>query len=466
MTGVQFIKKLMKNKKFKSHYFIFDTSSLLFDPNSLTYFKGNHVYIPVSVIQELDNHKDRLDHIGYNARLINKQLHSLKRLGSLNKGVQDPVGGVSVKLVPERLEDIPESLDKTLPDNRILSVCLTLLKDQKLKSKVHLVTNDLNLGLKAEAYGVHSIEFQPETSVTKDEFYKGYREIEEDNDCLVGTIYKAKSIPCPPRLDASENECFLIRNSMSKQSVRCIHQGGHLQLIEPDLGCYNIAPLNNEQAYAMKMLLDPEIKLIALTGIAGSGKTLISMATALAQTIDRDEARYEKIIISRSLILLSGKDKLGFLKGSLREKLEPYLLPMKDAIDQVLGEKAAAFDYLTAGLSNEGAGMSGQRNRRPKIEIEPLQYIRGRSLRNVIMIVDEAQNLTLAEVKAIVSRIGEGSKIVLLGDVDQVDNQYLTRQTNGLSQVIQKFKGSKLFGHIYLTGGCRSELATEAAERL
>ena len=226
----------------------------------------------------------------------------------------------------------------------------------------------------------------------------------------------------------------------------------------------NFKPLNNEQKFAIDLLLDPKIKLVTLTGLAGSGKTLISVAAGLAQTLEHPQ-EYDRLVISRSLVLLSGKDKLGFLKGGVQEKLAPYLLPLKDAIDQLMPD-SDAFDYLTATNFNDPDSNGSSSKSKPKIEIEPLQYIRGRSLRDVYFIIDESQNLTLNEVKTIVSRAGEGTKIILLGDLHQIDNPYISKSTNGLAQVIERFKDSKIAGHISLREGVRSALATEAAEKL
>jgi PhoH-like ATPase len=447
----------------KNNYFILDTSALLFDPNSLTYFKDNYVYIPVSVIQELDKHKDRLDNVGQNARQVNRKLHDLKKLGKLSGGVKDPESGVSIKLVPDGQDNIPDSLDKTQPDNRILGACFALInKNKKLKNKVHLVTNDLNLGLKAEAFGINNFEFQPDT-VYKSTNYIGHREVEEAEDLVINEIYKKDKYPCPDRLKAINNEFFLIKNPVTKQSVRCIYREKFLYKLSKEIKCYDLKPLNNEQFYALNLLLDPEIKLVTLTGIAGSGKTLLSMAAGLFQCIEKDHL-YEKLIVSRSLVLLSGKDKLGFLKGGLDDKLRPYVLPLRDSLEQVLGDDSggnSSWEYLT------GTGTPiGNKPIKPKIEIEPLQFIRGRSLRNAYFICDESQNLSLGEVKAIVSRMGENSKIIMLGDIQQVDNPYLSKSTNGLTQVIEKFKGSCIAGHITLVEGVRSALSAEAAERL
>lgn len=447
--------------KYKNHIFVVDTSALLFDPSSLTFFSGNTLVIPVSVLEELDKHKDRLDQVGTNGRIVIRKLHELKKLGTLSKGVLDPESNVTVRLFEEQLEDMPESLKSDLADNRILSVAMTLLKTKKNAGKVHLITNDSNLGLKAAAFNIHSFEFQPESIYVKTE-YPGYREIEESEDLVINKLYKTK-IKAPESLDAQENEYFLIKNSASGQSILCVNKKGYIQKINNDLKVYDIKPLNYEQRFAMDLLMDPDIKLVTLTGLAGSGKTLLSVAAGLAQCIE-ENAIYDRLVISRSLVVLSGKDKLGFLKGSLKEKLDPYLLPLKDAVDQVVGEGSGGFEYLTATTVEEPNGKVKQT--KPKIEIEPLQYIRGRTLRNAFFIIDEAQNLTKQEVKAIISRAGEGSKIILLGDTHQIDNPYLSKTTNGLAQVVEGFKGSRIAGHVSLREGVRSELATEAAERL
>lgn len=449
--------------KVKNNYFILDTSALLFDPNSLTYFKDNYVHIPVSVIQELDKHKDRLDNVGQNARQVNRKLHDFKKLGKLSKGVKDPDSGVTVKLVPDGQDNIPNSLDKAQPDNRILGVCFDLLaKNKKLLNKVHLVTNDLNLGLKAEAFGIDNFEFQPE-NVYRSTNYVGHREVEEAEDLVINEMYKKDKYPCPERLKAINNEFFLIKNPSTKQSIRCIHREKFLYKLGKEIKCYDLKPLNNEQFYALHLLLDPDIKLVTLTGTAGGGKTICAMAAALIQSIEKNSI-YEKLMISRSLVLLSGKDKLGFLKGGLEDKLRPYVLPLRDALEQVLGDESgvnSSWEYLT------GTGTTlGNKPIKPKIEIEPLLYIRGRSLRNVIFICEESQNLTVGELKAIISRMGENSKIILLGDCEQVDSLYLSKHTNGLAQVVEKFKGSSIAGHITLEEGVRSELASQAAERL
>lgn len=443
----------------RHNYYVIDTSALLFDPLSLLHFSNSNIVIPVCVLEELDKHKDRLDDIGNNARNIIRTLYELKKEGNISKGVIVPNTGISIRIMPENIEDIPTSLNPNLNDNKILGVCLSLVNSAKKLDKVILVTNDLNLGLKAEAYNIENFNFQPEEKYTKTD-YKGYRELEELEDLCIDEIYLKKFIPCPNRLKAIENEHFLIKNTNTNKSILVINKDNKLHRLNDALCYSDIRPLNIEQKFAMNLLLDPNIKLVTLTGTVGSGKTFLSAACGLFQCIEKHRT-YSRLMISRSLVLLSGKDNLGFLKGGLKEKLDPYMLPLKDAIDQVIGDKKGGFDYLTSSLSQDGDAIG-----KPKIEIEPLQYIRGRSLRDSFFIIDEAQNLTLSEVKAIISRAGENCKIVLLGDIKQIDRSYLSKYTNGLSQVIERFKGSKIAGHISLKEGVRSQLASESDERL
>ncbi len=444
----------------KNNYYVLDTSALLFDPFCLTYFSNNYVVITTSVIEELDKHKERIDEVGNNARSINRALYKFKEQGDLTTGVKDKKSGTTIMLLPEDLDDIPESLDRGKADNRILGVCFGLLRNKKIKlNQIHLVTNDLNFALKSEMYGIDSIEFKPAEKYQLTG-YVGYREI-IDGDLDISNLYELGKIDTPSLLNAIENEYFIFKNSSTKQSIRCVNRNN--QLIKLDnikYKCYGIKPLNNEQAFAMDLLLNPDIKLVTLTGTAGTGKTLLSVAAGLYQSLEKNKT-YERLIISRSLVLLSGRDKLGFLKGTIRDKLDPYLLPLKDAVDQVMGESNNVFEYLTASLTDDRVNKS-----KPKIEIEPLIYIRGRSLRNAFFVIDESQNLTTSEIKTILSRAGENCKIVLLGDVTQVDNCYLNKESNGLAQTVEKFKGSKIAGHIYLREGLRSPLATEVANRL
>lgn len=448
---------------FKNQYFVIDTSALLFDPTSLTYFTEGTVLLPVSVIQELDKHKDRQDHIGSIARSLNRQLYELHKLGDLSAGIKCPKFNVTIRVVKEDLNDVPPSLDKNCMDDRILSVCLTYLKVKSRKNKVSLLTNDLNLSLKAAAYGVKNFDFQPEAKYFEAE-YKGHRELIYTEDLNVNNLFipEERKIECPKTLNAIENEFFFIKKQDGKGVARCVNKNGFLHKLDDNLRAYKIKPLNNEQLFALHLLMDPKVKVVALTGLAGSGKTILSCAAGLIQTIEPDKRKYEKLILSRSLVVLAGKDKLGFLPGTAKEKLDPYLIPLRDAIDFILGHKANALDYFTA----TATGHDMSEPNKPRIEIEPLQYIKGRTLRSAYFIVDEAQNLSLQELKTIISRTDEFSKIILLGDADQIDNPYLNKTNNGLIQVIERFKGSHLFGHVALQEGIRSDVATLASKLL
>jgi PhoH-like ATPase len=319
------------------------------------------------------------------------------------------------------------------------------------------------LGLRAATYNISTSKYQQ--NLLKLTNYTGHREepIAESVRLTVDSLYQSNiwsGVKTRKSLKLQENEfCILKGGNSGRSSVRCYQRAGKLFRVPSDIRIGDIEPLNNEQAYAMQLLMDPDVKMVTLTGRAGSGKTLLSIAAALDQVLG-EEPEYSKVVISRSLTVMGGKDKLGFLPGGLKEKLQPFIMPLQDAIDFVLGENNDALAYLSGDFVD-------QKNKQPpKIEVEPLQFIRGRNIRNSIMIVDEAQNLTVQDIKTIITRISDNSKIILLGDLDQIDNYYVSRTTNGLAQTIEKFKDSEIVGHIQLLDGVRSELATEAADRL
>lgn len=433
----------------KTSIYVLDTSALLQDPSCLTHYKDSTVIIPVTVLGELDKQKNRMDAVGKNARQIPRILAKYKSKGNFLKGVLVSDCNVTIKFCIEDLNQVPESLDRSKPDDRILSACLMYKQDSC--NKVSLITNDLYLSLKAEVYGISAVEYRGPDLLSVFE-YKGYRTINESRNLTIDELYAEGRITAPKNYKLHENEYCLIKNkAKSNQSAVCIYTKGDLVLINSKISCSKIRPLNLEQTYIMDLLFNPEISLITITGKSGSGKTLVSVAAGLEQVIGKDPT-YKKLVVSRSLEVLSGKDKIGFLKGGLDEKLAPFILPLRDAVDRVIGEDRHGFDYL-------------QKDSK-KLEIEPLQYIRGRSITNTFFIVDEVQNLTKSDVKTIITRMGEGSKIVLLGDLDQIDNSYVTKTTNGLAQVIEKFKNSSLAGHIELEKGVRSPLATEASNLL
>jgi len=447
----------MKNSESIKDYYVFDTSALLTDPACLNTFPDSILVIPISVIVELDSKKNRIDEVGKSARYLHKYLYGLTKLGDLSSGVVDENSKCTIMCILEDDKDVPPCLDKSVVDNRILSVCITLNKLNK-KSKVTLVTNDYNLSLKAAIYKINNIEFKG-AGIIDTKGYKGYRTI-KSTSTLNSEVFKKSGnvvdLVKNTKYKFNPNECVYIKKEVkTHKNVVAIFKNNKLHKLHENLKFLSIEPQNIEQLMLFNYLADPDIKLITVNGIAGCGKTVCAVSAGLMQIMGK-EPRYDKMILSRSLEPLSGKDRIGFLKGSLDDKLAPYILPLKDSIDFVLSGLKPALDVKTLKDLND------------KIEIEPLQFIRGRSIRQAFFIVDEAQNLTRKQVKAIITRIGEGSKIVLLGDTDfnQIDNIYVNSKTNGLSQTIEAFKTSKLAAHVELREGIRSELASECTERL
>lgn len=446
----------MEDINLMTDYYVLDTSALLTDVSCLENFPNKTIVIPISVILELDKQKTRIDEIGKSARYIHKYLYNLTKQGDIKKGILDTNTNTKIMCLLEQEKDIPKGLNPTEADNRILSVCKTLQKQYKNK-QITLVTNDFNLSLKASIYGVESLEFKG-NNLVEVRGYRGHRRIKctkylnsktfdasENNIITLSKRNKYKFF---------ENECVYIKKSAKDQkNVIAIHKQGKLFKLKEDIRFNNIEAKNVEQFMLLNVLADPSISLVTITGLAGCGKSICAVAAGLSQVLGKNSV-YEKLVISRSLEPLSGKDRIGFLKGTLDDKLAPYILPLKDAIDLALGGSRSSYEFL--------------KQNGDKLEIEPLQYIRGRSMPNVFFIVDEAQNLTRKQVKAIITRMGEGSKVVLLGDIDsnQIDNIYVNSKTNGLSQTIEAFKNSKIAAHIELVDGVRSELASECAERL
>lgn len=446
----------MDKNELLSDYYVLDTSALLTDTSCLENFPNKIIAIPISVILELDKKKTRIDEIGKSARYIHKYLYNLTKKGDIRTGVLDENTKTTVMCVLEQEKDIPEGLDPVEADNRILSVCKTLQKKYRNK-KVTLVTNDFNLSLKASIYNVESLEFKG-NNLVEVRNYKGHRKIKATKYLNSSIFAKAENnvvkLSSRNKYKFIENECVYIKKANKDQkNVIAIYKSGSLIKLKEDIKFNHIEAKNPEQFMLMNVLADPDISLVTITGLAGCGKSLCAVAAGLSQVLGKNP-RYEKLVISRSLEPLSGKDRIGFLKGTLDEKLAPYILPLKDAIDLALGGSKSSYEYL--------------KQNGDKLEIEPLQYIRGRSMPNVFFIVDEAQNLTRKQVKAIITRMGEGSKLVLLGDIDsnQIDNIYVNTKTNGLSQTIEAFKNSKIAAHIELVDGVRSKLASECAERL
>jgi PhoH-like ATPase len=420
--------------------FLLDTNVLLHDPTCLKVFDDNEVVIPLSVLDELDSAKSRLDEVGRNARLAIRILDGLRQNGSLSKGVKFHESIVRVEL--NHRGNIPSSLSADSVDNRILGTAIGLSNEGK---NVIVVSKDINLRVKCDALGIAAQDY------AKDKIAEN-----------VGTIYGGVETIVVPSLTidklfeegeieaefgAYENQFFIVK-SESKDSHSAIarYKKGVLVPIKKMKDVMGITPRNAEQRMALELLLDPDISLVTLIGKAGSGKTLMATAAALHHVLT-DAKTFSRVLISRPVQPM-GRD-LGYLPGDIDEKLRPWMQPIYDNLELVLGA-----DYH---LTNAYEGL---------IQVEPLTYIRGRSIPKSFIVLDEAQNLTAQEIKTVITRVGEDTKIVITGDIEQIDNPYVDFADNGLTHVVEKFKDHALAGHVTLRKGERSRLATIASEIL
>jgi len=438
--------------------FILDTNILLNAPDSIFKFDDNDVVIPISVIEEIDTFKKDLSENGRNAREVSRILDKLRQRGTLSSGVKlfperQDTGSIFIYL-GHNMEILPELLaDGT--DNHILAIALTLQKQFGEGRNVIIITKDSNLRIKADAFGIQAEDFEAD-KVDVDELYRGYSTHKVSAD-VINKFYTKRALKMEAEL-APNQFVILEEENDPSQFVYGVYDAldDQVRMLDPHSeGVWGIYPRNLEQTFALEALLDDNIKLVTLSGGAGTGKTLMAIAAGLAKTTDEDE--YHKLLVARPIFPL-GKD-LGFLPGDLDEKLNPWMQPIYDNLELLLSgglhtkQKRLSKSYQE--LINQGM-----------LQVEPLTYIRGRSLPNIFFIVDEAQNLTPHEIKTILTRAGEGTKIVLTGDPYQIDNPYIDSQNNGLTYVIEKFKNERIAAHITLMRGERSELATAAANLL
>ena len=434
-------------------YYVLDTNVLLHDVNSLFAFQDNDVVIPIIAIEELDRFKKDLNEIGRNARQVSRILDKFRAQGQLFKGIKLENGGtIRVFIQSSKSNSLPPELIFNKADNQILSVAMEL--KEKGKQPVCLVTKDTNLRIKADALGISARDYESD-KIEISELYEGFRTITVSKADIDG--YYAKGSIDPMEKDLHPNEGVLLVDEGDPKHTALARfykeKGKLLPLTLPKEGVWGIYPKNAEQRFAMDILLDDSIKLVTLAGKAGTGKTLVAIAAGLKKTAD--EETYTRLLVSRPIFPL-GKD-IGFLPGELEEKLKPWMQPIFDNLELIFGmekkEKGGQRNYRE--LMNQGI-----------LELEPLTYIRGRSIPNQYMIVDEAQNLTPHEIKTIITRAGDNTKIVLTGDPYQIDNPYIDSSSNGLSYVVERFKNEAIAGHVTLSKGERSELAERAANLL
>lgn len=447
--------------------FVLDTNVLLYDPQCLNVFDGQEIVIPITVIEEVDKFKKDLNETGRNARTVSRRLDELRRQGSLSDGV--PIGdGGTVRIVMVR-EDVqlPPSLSNRTNDNLILSVVVALAKERG-HDHVVFVTRDTNMRIKADAMGIIAEDYE-HAHVGVDENYTGVMDLTLPG-AAIGDVYGRGWLPWSAdeavAAHLAPNQ-FVIAHSEDNPNqnalLRYDQTGERLKLVPRHKeGIWGIFARNKEQLFALDLLLDDSISLVTLDGMAGTGKTLLAIACGLR--LVADEGRYRRLVVSRPIFPL-GRD-IGFLPGDLSEKLNPWMKPIFDNLDLLVGSN------IDDGRGNR---RGNDNNRTPGyqplldqglIEVEPLTYIRGRSLPRQYLIVDEAQNLTPHEVKTVITRAGEGTKVVLTGDPYQIDNPYVDAMSNGLTYVVERFKDSPVAGHITLRKGERSQLAELAAKVL
>ena len=439
--------------------YILDTNVLLHDPHSLLNFEENSVLIPIEVIEEIDRFKRESSELGQNARAVSRSLDEFRQHGALSDGVPLPNGG-RLKIVYEHKrngngsgheEDEPKFSNDTV-DNRILTLAYGI-KKKSPKVPTILVSKDINLRIKADAIGLKAEDYETDRVHIKD-LYTGMREIPMSSDKLAKFRADGEVEANGGRQYLPNEYCTLLDETNPKRTVLSRVDATGTKLV-PILDCrdgvWGIKPRNREQHFAFDALLDDRIKLVTLMGKAGTGKTLMAMAAGLKRTVlDRE---FRRLVVARPTISM-GKE-LGFLPGSLDEKLAPWMQPIHDA-REMLSDLNMGHDHRrSTDLMRSGT-----------IVVEALSYIRGRSIANQFMIIDEAQNLTPLEVKTIVTRVGSGTKLIFTGDPYQIDNPYVDSSSNGFNYIVSKFRDQALAAHIELQKGERSELAELAANIL
>jgi len=436
--------------------FILDTNVLLHDPQALFKFQENNIIIPITVIEEIDRFKKDMNETGRNARQVSRVLDTMREKGSLASGITLPGGGMlRVVLFTEKyLKHLPVDLRVDSGDNRILSVAMDA-RDQYPDIPLIFVTKDSNLRIKSDAIGLAAEDYESD-KVDIQELYSGTRTIEVAADA-VDRFYGQGWLDAPVELHSNEFITIVDETNPSHSAI-CKYSSDSGRIVPvlkvPREGIWSLFPRNREQSFALDVLMDDTIKLVTLVGKAGTGKTLLAIAAGLHKTAE--ENIYNRLLVSRPVFPM-GKD-LGFLPGDVEEKLTPWMQPIFDNVELLLSGHESDKRHSNKGYKELMAmGL---------LDIEPLTYIRGRSIPNQYLIVDEAQNLTPHEIKTIVTRVGEGTKIVLTGDPYQIDNPYVDSSSNGLTYLVEKFKGQRIAAHVTLTKGERSELAELAANLL
>jgi PhoH-like ATPase len=435
--------------------FVLDTNVLLHNAESIESFADNTVVLPMAVIEELDKFKGHNDELGRNARHVIRRLDALRVSGNLRDGV--PLGnGGKLKIIADLPDKTDIGLHPDMPDNDILKVAYELSKNG---DHVIFVSKDINARVKADALGLQAVDFEKQ-KVKFDELYPGYSEAEVEGE-MVDSFFKSQVIDAPG-IGQYPNEFVLMKDKDNEKHTaltKVIKPGSLTHLMSQYDRAWNIQARNKEQRLALEILLDPQVLIVTMVGQAGTGKTLLALAAALHTTVINRQ--YDRILVSRPIIPL-GKD-IGYLPGAKEEKLSHWMQPIFDNLSYLLREGMEEAGKKKKMTPQERIHRLLSEN---TIVLEALTYIRGRSLPRQYVIIDEAQNLTPHEVKTIISRSGEGTKMILAGDPYQIDNPYLDSSSNGLIYAAERLKNQTIHGHVTLRKSERSNLAAIAAEYL
>ncbi len=434
--------------------YVLDTSVYLTDASCLTSFFNNDIVIPLKVLEEIDKHKKRQDSVGSQARSIIRNLDKLRLKGSLSKGVRIDKGLGMIRVTSYNPLALPDDLDLEDSDNQIIATALSEQELQKaVKSrKVVVVSRDINMRVKCDALGLLTEDYQAEKVVKdSDGLYTGRTEILVDEQ-EIDKFYNNENVFIEEGAHSLSPNQFimLISNANEKKTAlaRFVNYKQPLRkIVSSSKKIWSTTARNKEQQFALDLLLNPAIPVVSLVGKAGSGKTLLALAAGLEQTFETHQ--YKKIVVTKPVEPV-GKD-IGFLPGSMEEKMMPWLAPIQDNLQFLMGDDRATLEMYIA---------KGQ------IEVEAMTFIRGRSISNAFIVIDEVQNMTQHEIKTVLTRVGEGTKIVLTGDIEQIDNVYIDATNNGLSYVVETLKEEEITGHITLLKGERSQVASIAAAKL
>tara|TARA_R110000824_G_scaffold3309_4_gene15652 strand:+ start:406 stop:1731 length:1326 start_codon:yes stop_codon:yes gene_type:complete len=431
-------------------FYVLDTSAYLTDYRVIFSYGNNDIIIPLVVLEELDNNKKRPNGVGVNARSTIRALDELREKGNFQKGIRIRKGcGLCFTKAPN-LDELPNGFSPQIADHQIIATALTIKKEFPTR-KVIVVSNDINLRIKCDSVGIPAEGYKSEKVIkTAHELYSGFAKVLVD-DQIIDRFYAGEQIflsdAVNEKTELYSNQFVMLVSSSNEKKTAITRFIDTLtpfkrivERLEED--GWGIAPKNKEQNFALELLLDPDVPIVSLIGKAGSGKTLCALAAGLQQVMG-EESPYNRMIVSRPIMPM-GKD-LGYLPGTMEEKMAPWLAPIQDNLRFLFGD-----DNL----------MLTQYMQKKIIEIEALTYIRGRSIQKAYIIIDECQNLTRHEIKTILTRVGHGSKIVLTGDVEQIDNVNIDETSNGLTYVIEKLKPYDITGHITFLKGERSKVAT------